>query len=156
VRSLADSVLPARGLIAKMGGIRIFAGALVESDEHMNSYDEKQPRAAGAEDLPAGGDEQARADGLAAPGLGDTPGRGPEKWAPVFEEVSTRTILRWLTEQNALANGESGGFAAEDLHEFRPRHRPPVPVLTVLDDGDRLEGEMVRIRGETLAIGRSV
>lgn len=156
VRSLAVRILPSRGLIAKMGGIRISPGSFLESDEQMHSSDEKQPRAAGPATLPAGQDEQAHAQGMATPGLGDTPGPGPEKWAPVFEEVSTRTILRWLADQNALATGERGGFTTEDQHEFRPRHRPPVPVLTVLDDGDRLEGEMVRLRSETLAIGRSV
>ena len=90
--------------------------------------------------------------------LGDTPGRGPEKWAPVFEEpVSPQRIHRWLTEQDSeRLPAENAGFPPEDVHDFRPRHRPAVPVLTVLDDGQPQEGETVRVRGESLAIGRSV
>ncbi len=37
---------------------------------------------------------------------------------------------------------------------FRPTRRPPVPLLTVFDDGSE-EGEQIRVRKEVFAIGRS-
>ena len=37
---------------------------------------------------------------------------------------------------------------------FRPSARPPIPILTVLDDG-RLEGEQIRIRDFRFLIGRT-
>src|SRR5271166_6282289 len=37
---------------------------------------------------------------------------------------------------------------------FRPTVRPPVPVLTVCDDG-KLDGEVIRIRDQKFVIGRS-
>jgi hypothetical protein len=37
---------------------------------------------------------------------------------------------------------------------FRPTSRPPVPVLTVCDDG-KLEGESIRIRDARFVIGRT-
>lgn len=96
------------------------------------------------------------ADGIEQP-LGDKPGKGPESWAPVFENaVSTQRIQRWLTEREAqVAAGEPMAWAPEDVHEFRPRLRPAVPVLTVLDDGSRDFGEEVRLRAEKLRIGRT-
>jgi pSer/pThr/pTyr-binding forkhead associated (FHA) protein len=91
------------------------------------------------------------------PGRVDTPGKGPAEWAPVFETLVTpQRIQRWLTESDAKVQAaEAHGFPPEDIHEFRPRLRPAVPVLTVLDDGDREFGEEVRMRGETLRIGRT-
>lgn len=93
--------------------------------------------------------------GAADEAVGDTPGKGPAEWAPVFEEVTPKRIQRWLTEPDA-ARGEAakGNLSAEDQHDFRPRLRAVVPVLTILDDGSQHEGEMVRMRGETLSIGR--
>ncbi len=50
----------------------------------------------------------------------------------------------------------SGPFSQSIIeHEFRPTLRPPVPVLTVLDDGSQESGEDHRVRSETLAIGRT-
>jgi pSer/pThr/pTyr-binding forkhead associated (FHA) protein len=37
----------------------------------------------------------------------------------------------------------------------RPRHRPPVPVLTVLDDGSLATGQEIRIRSNSFVIGRT-
>ena len=90
------------------------------------------------------------------PPEGDTPGRGPASWAPVLEDkVRTRRILRWLTEPDARGHGVHDGFSREDGQDFRPRLRPPVPLLTILDDGSRDYGEDVRLRGETFCIGRT-
>lgn len=47
------------------------------------------------------------------------------------------------------------GSQPEAEQEFRPKGRPPVPVLTVLDDGSREKGEEFRIRGEITTIGRT-
>jgi hypothetical protein len=38
---------------------------------------------------------------------------------------------------------------------YRPLFRPPVPILTVLDDGSMSDGDHVRLRGEQLVIGRT-
>lgn len=49
------------------------------------------------------------------------------------------------------APAAGGGRAASP---FRPTARPPVPVLTVFDDG-KLDGELVRLRGPKFVIGRA-
>ena len=69
-------------------------------------------------------------------------------------EVEDRKALRWLLERSASAVAETP-FSSEDLHDFRPILRPPVPVLTVLDDGSQEHGEMIRLRGDTCTIGRT-
>lgn len=75
---------------------------------------------------------------------------------PELEEVpSISLILRWLDEQQAGHALSADRFAAEDSHEYRPTLRPPVPVLTVLDDGSRDYGEEFRIRSDTFSIGRT-
>ena len=62
--------------------------------------------------------------------------------APELEEgPPLKQILSWLGD--------------EDSHEFRPVLRPPVPVLTVLDDGSQETGEEHRIRTESFSIGRT-
>lgn len=63
-------------------------------------------------------------------------------------------------ENNSADDGSgpslSGPFSpATAEHEFRPTLRPPVPVLTVLDDGSQDSGEEFRMRGETVGIGRT-
>jgi pSer/pThr/pTyr-binding forkhead associated (FHA) protein len=45
-------------------------------------------------------------------------------------------------------------LAGDQPPTFRPSHRPPTPLLTVLDDGSE-EGEAIRIRTESFVIGRS-
>jgi hypothetical protein len=101
----------------------------------------------------------------------------PRDLPPIVEHFpSVRRIVRWLTEaemKSVVASEESGspaaaapeaaqgprqdrnGFSLEDHHEFRPTLRPPVPVVTVLDDGSRDVGEDFRLRGEKLTIGRT-
>src|SRR4051794_3574998 len=37
---------------------------------------------------------------------------------------------------------------------FRPTVRPPVPILTVFDDG-KTDGEVIRVRGPKFTIGRT-
>ncbi len=44
---------------------------------------------------------------------------------------------------------------APDEAPIRPRHRPAVPVLTVLDDGRFDTGQDIRIRTESFTIGRT-
>lgn len=106
---------------------------------------EPAPEQYGRED-PPGGDARPL----------DRPGMGPESWPPVIESpVVRRRIQRWLTEPDSDLFGSAGGFAPEDIHYFRPVLRAPVPVLMILDNGSREYGEEVRIRGETLRIGRT-
>lgn len=82
------------------------------------------------------------------------PQRGQEL-APVIEEfASVQRIVRWVSERDAAGRPDAGNYAPEDTHEFRPALRPPVPVLTVLDDGSMDHGEDVRLRRERLSIGR--
>jgi pSer/pThr/pTyr-binding forkhead associated (FHA) protein len=51
---------------------------------------------------------------------------------------------------------KSGPFSTSAAeHEFRPTMRPPVPILTVLDDGSQDAGEEHRMRAETVSIGRT-
>lgn len=54
--------------------------------------------------------------------------------------------------------GQGTGARALDLAEpaatlYRPTQRPPVPLLTVCDDGEQ-QGELIRIRSERFIIGR--
>lgn len=82
------------------------------------------------------------------------PQRSPEL-APVVEEfASVQRIVRWVSERDAMGRLDAGHYAPEDSHDFRPTLRPPVPVLTVLDDGSLELGEDVRLRRELLSIGR--
>jgi pSer/pThr/pTyr-binding forkhead associated (FHA) protein len=62
------------------------------------------------------------------------------------DEDEPRRIVKWVTEPT---------HAPEDRQDFRPSLRPPVPILTVLDDGSMEQGEDVRVRHETLRIGRT-
>lgn len=75
---------------------------------------------------------------------------------PVIEEVpSVRRIVKWVSEPDAFGRGSEPKYAPEDSHEFRPCLRPPVPVLTILDDGSMEQGEEVRLRRERFSIGRT-
>jgi len=81
---------------------------------------------------------------------------GPIDLPPVVEEfASVRRIVKWVSEHDAGGRLGEGRFAPEDVHDFRPSLRPPVPVVTVLDDGSMEEGEDVRLRLERLSIGRN-
>ena len=80
---------------------------------------------------------------------------GPQ--VPVFEEYGfSRRIQRWLTETDISGLiGPQIEQESEDLHGYRARLRPGVPVLTILDDGCRDFGEDHRLRSEFLTIGRT-
>ncbi|MHC5540853.1 FHA domain-containing protein [Singulisphaera rosea] len=45
-------------------------------------------------------------------------------------------------------------IGAPPAHLFRPTARPPMPILTVYDDG-KLDGEVIRIRDRRFVIGRT-
>jgi pSer/pThr/pTyr-binding forkhead associated (FHA) protein len=94
----------------------------------------------------------------------------PTSDRPDVEHIpKTDRIVRWLTEGQQPGLGgriQSSGKAAalgstqvelspEDIHEYRPSLRPPVPVLTVLDDGSTDHGEDFRLRKDVCVIGRS-
>jgi hypothetical protein len=93
--------------------------------------------------------------------------RGPD--GPEVESgPSSREIQPWLKESQAgffapRREGSAGPawptdvdrFAPEDYHAYRPSWRPPVAVLTVLDDGAAEAGEQFRLRRDVTVIGRS-
>ena len=64
-------------------------------------------------------------------------------------------IVMWLNEPDYPRRSGEQKYSTEDVHEFRPGLRPPVPVLTVLDDGSMEQGDDRRVRQETLKIGRT-
>jgi len=71
------------------------------------------------------------------------------------DEPSFRQIVKWVTEPNSFDSSGLPKLAAGEAQEFRPFLRPPTPILTLLDDGSMEQGEDVRIRQETLRIGRT-
>lgn len=70
-------------------------------------------------------------------------------------EIEDRRALGWLIGGSARPAGFAASFAKEDVNDFRPTLRPPVPVLTILDDGSQQHGECLRLRGESFTIGRT-
>jgi hypothetical protein len=70
-------------------------------------------------------------------------------------EIEDRRALRWILDRDPAAAFPTLPYSKEDLHDFRPLLRPPVPVVTALDDGSADRGESVRMRGETFTIGRT-
>ncbi len=50
---------------------------------------------------------------------------------------------------------DDAAFTQEEAQPFVPRHRPAYPKLTIIDDGEESAGEVVRLRRDSLAIGRS-
>ena len=69
-------------------------------------------------------------------------------------EVETFQIVRWI---NGQPTGHQPIPELLDATEtaFAPTIRPPVPILTVLDDGSIDGGEQIRIRKKSFVIGRS-
>lgn len=53
-----------------------------------------------------------------------------------------------------IGPGQPAPATGDDV-PVRPRRRPPVPVLTVLDDGSFEAGQEIRIRTDTFTIGRT-
>lgn len=75
---------------------------------------------------------------------------------PVVEQFpSVRRIVKWVSEPDGQGRSGEPKYAPEDSHDFRPSLRPPVPVLTILDDGSMEQGEEVRLRRERFSIGRT-
>ena len=86
----------------------------------------------------------------------DNPHPGTSALPPVVEEfASIRRIVKWVSEPDPFGRVGEQKYAPEDDQDFRPSLRPPVPVLTVLDDGSLEEGEDVRLRRERFSIGRT-
>lgn len=85
--------------------------------------------------------------GAAAGDAASAPRRGPSA------EVETFRIVRWIS--GPTSSRLQGPEATTAEAPFRPTLRPPVPILTVLDDGALDEGEEIRIRKESFVIGRS-
>jgi len=83
--------------------------------------------------------------------VGEGVGNGRSDFGP-----STQRVLQWLYERSQRAGNDPGGYSPEDDRDFRPGMRPPVPVLTALDDGSHDTGEEFRLRKDVFAIGRTV
>jgi pSer/pThr/pTyr-binding forkhead associated (FHA) protein len=82
--------------------------------------------------------------------------RGTSGLPPVVEEfASIRRIVKWVSEADPFGRGAEQKYSPEDDLDFRPTLRPPVPIVTVLDDGSLEEGEDFRLRGERFSIGRT-
>jgi len=80
----------------------------------------------------------------------DSAGRGRDS-VPLARKPAGE-IARKIQAAHAVAGPSAAG--ANDL-PVRPRHRPPVPVLTVLDDGSLDSGQEIRIRSDSFLIGRT-
>ena len=86
----------------------------------------------------------------------DNQQNGDGELPPVVEEfASVSRIVKWVSESDPFGRVGEPKYAPEDGHDFRPVLRPPVPVLTVLDDGSLEQGEEVRLRREQYSIGRT-
>lgn len=66
-----------------------------------------------------------------------------------------RQIVQWVADSGSPQGDALPTSTNEGLPYFRPSLRPPVPIITVLDDGSLEQGESVRMRQETLTIGRT-
>jgi pSer/pThr/pTyr-binding forkhead associated (FHA) protein len=72
---------------------------------------------------------------------------------PQPPEVETQQVIRWITDPTTL---QPPAVPLDPLERpIRPVLRPPVPILTVLDDGTFTNGEHFRLRGDTFSIGRT-
>ena len=72
---------------------------------------------------------------------------------PQPPEVETQQVIRWITDPTTL---QPPAVPLDPLERpIRPVLRPPVPILTVLDDGTFANGEHFRLRGDTFSIGRT-
>ena len=85
---------------------------------------------------------------------GESSADGPETWPPKFLREGNGAEVS--DDDDTGPTPQSGPFSrSASEHEFRPTLRPPVPVLTVLDDGSQEVGEDHRMRSEVCAIGRT-
>ncbi|XZE56100.1 FHA domain-containing protein [Planctomycetaceae bacterium SH139] len=75
---------------------------------------------------------------------------------PVIQTVA-EPLQQYLQKQaahpSAPANKETTAQSPQ-VRVFRPIHRQPLAMLTILDDGSREEGEAIRIRDSRFTIGR--
>lgn len=67
---------------------------------------------------------------------------------------SVADLVRHPEVARSAPAGTDTGPQPNAADAYRPRVRPPMALLHVVDDG-REDGEIVRMRGESLAIGRS-
>ena len=68
-------------------------------------------------------------------------------------EVETRQVVRWITTPTSQLQRQQPQPPTVE-RPLRPTVRPPVAVLTILDDGSLETGEDIRIRTERFVIGR--
>ena len=75
---------------------------------------------------------------------------------PVIQTVAEplqQYLQKQVAPQTAPANKEPA-FQSPQVRVFRPIHRQPLAMLTILDDGSREDGEAIRIRDSKFTIGR--
>jgi hypothetical protein len=88
------------------------------------------------------------------------PPAGPERTGTLLEtdEDILRELLRSKADVELVAKGEEPAAPQAKppatSKPFRPMQRPPVALLTVLDDG-KSEGEVARLRSDRFVIGRT-
>jgi pSer/pThr/pTyr-binding forkhead associated (FHA) protein len=63
-------------------------------------------------------------------------------------------VVPTLPQQPTPVPASSPPVAAAAVHLFKPTERPPIALLHVFDDGTD-EGEIIRLRGDRVVIGRS-
>lgn len=78
---------------------------------------------------------------------------------------ATPPIRRTMTEPGAIPVASAATVGSQvavsaspepqSAQVYRPYRRPPTPVLVVIDEGCQVDGEILRIRGESFVIGRS-
>ncbi|HZU37750.1 MAG TPA: FHA domain-containing protein [Gemmataceae bacterium] len=70
------------------------------------------------------------------------------------KDVRDALEVRRAQKAARLADGKAGACPEPDVHPDRPVLRPPIALLTVLDDG-RTDGEVFRLRADHTVIGRT-
>lgn len=70
------------------------------------------------------------------------------------DTIETFQIVKWIGGP-ATGHQQIPELLAADEETYRPVIRPPIPILTVLDDGSIDDGEQIRIRKDSFVIGRS-
>lgn len=90
----------------------------------------------------------------AAPGGEHGGGGAPSPRRPGNTDVETFQIVKWISG-STTGSQQIPELQIPAEETYRPARRPPMPILTVLDDGAVEEGEHIRIRKESFVIGRS-
>lgn len=84
-----------------------------------------------------------------------TADREPTQREAVDQIVEAEHKFELIKDQTAPAHASTGTTeVARGYEVFHPRHRPPMAILSVVDDGG-VTAERVRLRGDQFVVGRS-